>query len=862
MKKQPAFIFFLLTGIEALIMVAWLAKMPAEAEHALFLGFSLPRLILMGAMIFAGLTFLSLTIALGRSTSICERCEKLLDNHYTGVIAGLIALAAWVLVFLPTYQWGRYGGYKERLLPVILWLLLAGMQTCLMVLWSGRRRRTASLPSIVEREPALVKAWWIIMSVFTLALLVVSLSRVGIIPDIVYWNDTNVPLLGIQIIAVLFASVMIMFGFSRLGFFLSRNSAGFYNRLPDLLICLFIWGLAVIAWTQVDMPHSYFAPGPYPPNEEMYPFSDAAGYDRLAQIAVIGEGVGTREFEYVDKPFYVAFLAVIHLIAGNRMAPVVGLQVAVIALLPVVVYLMGRKIHGRLAGVLAAGFVIFREINNIQGTLWVLSSNSRVLMSESLVMVLLALFVLMILQWFRDERRLLHLLAAGGFLGLAALVRLNPLLLMPVTGAAILIFFGKRWKKGILYGAVFAAVFTLTLVPWMMHSNDRHDKPFFFMGAMKGVVLTQRTYYALNTPAPVQTPVAGGTSVQPTPQIEPPQQAVDKTWNKITGISNYVTAHFFHNMISSMALFPTSLSLDSLERTIKAPGSYWSAEWNGSLSGGQIILIYFVLMIMSTGLATGWARVRWAGLVPAGFFLAYDLATAAARTSGGRYILPADWIFLLYFALGLAQIVEWLAAWFNVEYVRPLFETDVLPPSIAIKRWQIQVMAGLFLVAGALPVLFDRLVPPRYQPVDKSTLAAELQQQGRLAGLGISREKLDDFLSSPAAVATRGMGLYPRYYPQDHGEPDQFSPMRGQPFPRLVMDIIGADTTTSGVIPLIHSPQHFPNGTDVLAIGCRADLNDDWLALITADEVILRSPAAEWVCPVTLLVCDNNRNCR
>ncbi|NMB53716.1 MAG: hypothetical protein GYA15_03365 [Leptolinea sp.] len=862
MKERLMFMFFLLTGMEALIMVAWLAGMPAEAEHALFLGFSLPRLILMGGLISASLAVLSLAFTLQRSALIREKCEKLLDNRYTGIIAGLVSLAAWILILLPAYQWGRYGGYKERLLPVIFWLLLAGIQTYLMVIWSGRTRRTASLRSTVQQEPALVRAWWITMSVFTLAVLAVSFFRVGLIPDIVYWNDINVPLLGIQIIAVLFGSVIFLFGLARLGFFLNRNRTGFYNRLPDLLICLFIWGLAVIAWTQVEMPHSYFAPGPYPPNEEMYPFSDAAGYDRLAQIAVIGGGVGTRQFEYVDKPFYVAFLAVIHLIAGNRMAPVVGLQVAVIALLPVVVYLMGRKIHGRLAGVLAAGFVIFREINNIQGTLWVLSSNSRVLMSESLVMVLLALFVLMILQWFRDERCLLQLLAAGGFLGLAALVRLNPLLLMPVTGVAILIFFGKQWKKGILYGAVFAALFTLTLVPWMMHSNDRHDKPFFFMGAMKGVVLTQRTYYALNTPAPVQTPVAGGTSVQPTPQVEPPQQPVNKIWNKITGISNYVTAHFFHNMISSMALFPTSLSLDSLERTIKAPSSYWSAEWNGSLSGGQIILIYFVLMILSTGLAAGWSRVRWAGLVPAGFFLAYNLATAAARTSGGRYILPADWVFLLYFALGLAQIVEWLATWLSIEYVRPLFETDALPPLIAIKRWQIQAIAGLFLLAGALPVLFDRLVLPRYQPVDKSTLAAELQQQGRLTGLGISRDKLETFLSSTAAVATRGMGLYPRYYTQDHGEPDQFSPMRGQPFPRLVMDIIGADTTTSGIIPLIHSPQHLPNGTDVLAIGCRGELNDDWLALITADEVILRSPAAEWVCPVTLPTCDNNRNCR
>ena len=112
--------------------------------------------------------------------------------------------------------------------------------------------------------------------------------------------------------------------------------SSFQSNLPDLVI-----GAAPVGTCSFDLDAGGYAAqllfaGPYPPNNEMYPFSDAVGYDRAAMNALIGEGLGSKI--YIDKPIYVAFLAIIHMLVGNQINSVVGLQVALIALLPVMLY--------------------------------------------------------------------------------------------------------------------------------------------------------------------------------------------------------------------------------------------------------------------------------------------------------------------------------------------------------------------------------------------------------------------------------------------------------------------------------------------------------------------------------------------
>ena len=377
---------------------------------------------------------------------------------------------------------------------------------------------------------------------------------------------------------------------------------------------------------------------------------------------------------------------------------------------------------------------------------------------------------------------------------------------------------------------------------------------------MRGVVLGQRTYYALNQPAPLP-----GIEDKVLPTSVAPQEPVNRSWNRITGISRYVSAHIFHNLISSVAIFPTSLQLDSLEKVIKTPHSFWSADWTGDLPPGQMGLLWINLIVIALGVAASWSRRRWAGLVPAGFLVAYCMATAAARTSGGRYILPADWVVMFYFAIGIAQIYFWVGVWLSARKSELYLEQGDKDPHETLSGWRMTGLALIFLVIGAIPVVLNRVIPQHFSPVDKSTFAGELDDQSLFSTLGLSEVEMGTFLQLPGAVVYNGRGLYPRFYAMNQGEPDRFSVARGQPFPRLVLTIIGPHKQVSGVLPMLKSPEVLPNGVDVLAIGCKGELNDDWLALVVNSperQVFLRNPATQWACPVTPPVCDDNRNCR
>jgi len=858
--KRSFQVFFLIAALEAIFCVAWLGLMPAESASAVLFGYSIQRLILMTAMLLAAGAAVGGYFFSNKFSQKFLNFEKLITNRWTWLPSFAFCSAAWIAWFLPAEQWGGWAGYKVRLLPILAWIFLVAAQALILTAIYKKKISTGTSLKDTLTAGGLLKSWGIVIGILAVCVLIVAFFRIGLIPDIVYWNDTNVPLLGVQVCGAVAGSVIFLGLLENLGFFRINKLSIVRKKFdfPTLVLCLLLWGLTVVVWTQIEMPHSYFSPGPYPPNGEMYPFSDAEGYDTASQFAAIGEGLGTQT--YIDKPLYVAFLTIIHLLVGSRMDAVVGLQVAVIALLPVVIFLLGMKLHSRSAGLLAAGFVIFREVNNIQGTLWVLSTNSRVLMSESLVTLLLAASVFFLAVWFQSTTKTHYLLASGGSLGLAALVRLNPFLLLPFAMIAVFLICWKKWRQAVVNTLLFGLIFLVAILPWTIQSWVVHDNLLFFRSTLNGVVLGQRTFYSLNQPVPKPDDT---NEIQPTPTA--PVQPVNRTWNRVTGISRYVSAHFFHNLISAMSIFPSSLQMDSLETVIKSPDSFWSPDWSGELTTGQSILVGMNLLIIGLGIAAAWSRRKWAGLIPAGFLVVYSLATSIARTSGGRYILPADWVALFYFALGITQLLFWISHLTGIREYRIKDEVSFLENGGITSRWRMAGVIFLILFLGAFPVILDRVIPKRYTNSEKPALVLELENKNILPSLGITKSELDAFLLKADAVIYSGRGLYPRFYAINQGEPDRFSATRGQPFSRLVMDIIGPHKMASGVLPMESSPELLPNGADVLAIGCRGKLNDDWLALVVFSpeiHVYLRNPSTQWVCPIQLPVCDDNRNCR
>jgi hypothetical protein len=171
------------------------------------------------------------------------------------------------------------------------------------------------------------------------------------------------------------------------------------------------------------------------------------------------------------------------------------------------------------------------------------------------------------------------------------------------------------------------------------------------------------------------------------------------------------------------------------------------------------------------------------------------------------------------------------------------------------------------MLIGSIPVILDRGISPKYNILQKYAVRNQWKADGMLKPLDLTAEQWDSFVLQPSSFVYKGRALYPRYYAQDQGEPDRFSAGRVQNFPRLVLEVIGpagVDGMVNGVLPLEKMPDTLPNGADVTVMGCRSELNDELLAVIVEGEdggIILRSPAAQWTCPVKLPVCNDNREC-
>jgi hypothetical protein len=83
-----------------------------------------------------------------------------------------------------------------------------------------------------------------------------------------------------------------------------------------VVICLLLWVGAVWLWNQAPFSNSFFAEGPYPPNQDYYPYSDAALTDLGGQYMLIGERL---EYPYfTEKPLYTFFLGLLHQFVGQN----------------------------------------------------------------------------------------------------------------------------------------------------------------------------------------------------------------------------------------------------------------------------------------------------------------------------------------------------------------------------------------------------------------------------------------------------------------------------------------------------------------------------------------------------------------
>lgn len=790
------------------------------------------------------------------------------------------------ILLIPPYRFGAFEIYAEQLHPFLGWGALVCAQTCLALLvW---RTKTTEDSHRVAFPREVMYASGVFFLVLMILLVWVALTKTGVVATVQPWYPVGIPLLPGQVwvTGLLVIAASVAFWKWPLWTRLLRSGRAWNT---DLFIGLGIWVLAATLWLTTPLPRSFFFPGPYPPDNIVYPYADSAVWDMGGQFALIGQGFDNSD-PFQDHVGYMGILAFYHLLVGDDYARMSALQAGLLAIFPALMYWLGKSVHSRPAGLFVAGLTIFHEMNAFTASSMIDLSHARFLLTEYPTRVGLAVLALLLFRWLRaPQKGEAYALPIGGLLAFMVLLRFNMLAFPLAVVTGIMLVYGSQWKRGLRASLVTLLVLALTLAPWMWRSWSLSGTPLFFAEKSQKIF---RERFRFNPPkdsspssfAPPLEMAQVDSDVMLTRLLDEVNFSKDSAFvvtENEQSVVGVILSRFMHNLVASTLILPTNLSFHDVQHTIYEVHPYWEKNdtvWQGNLTAQETILLIANLAFISIGLGASWRKWRLVGLVPLGICLAYTFALALARTSGGRYIVPVDWGVLFYWGVGIVQAAAWGAARLGVGV--PEQGDPPAPATFSYKQGWLFLLPFLFFV-GAMTVA-DRAVPERFSNLNKVEVVEMVKQSGALKQTEISNKDLTEFIRSKGALAYYGRGLYPRYYGMGQGESsggvDAYEP---ENYPRLAFTLIGPFERKDVILPwVIQNPSRlrstrFPNALDVIVIGCLRSLREEksksmykdvvdaLMIVILGDspEIFLRNPSAPLECPIPEPVCEDNYNC-
>jgi uncharacterized membrane protein len=379
--------------------------------------------------------------------------------------------------------------------------------------------------------------------------------------------------------------------------------------------------------------------------------------------------------------------------------------------------------------------------------------------------------------------------------------------------------------------------FALMATPWMFR-NYSVTGQFGYSQPLQAAYLAKQYSFEPETAqfiVPEGTPTTAYASIGYS-------KVLDFTFKHPVEVLSFISAHFFHNEVSSLLSLPTRYDLTDkivtfynlrpywvgLEdrlwtdccslSTYISSAPYWEG-WNGWFPNDVIYPVLINLAFISIGIAAAVKKVGWLTIIPITIHIFYNFSVAVARVSGWRLILPVDWVLIMFYMIGMGQITIWV--WhYIVAWKQPQSKRLSSQRQKDRLQWQSKKAVPLMLVilfSGLLLPIAEIAIPPRYQTADEATMqsawnASELSQDVEFV--------VADFLRQPEAKILTGSALYPRYYLAYEGEPGGVgSSFNALPFSRVAFWLVGP-IGDQVALPLDIPPSTFPNASDVLVIGC------------------------------------------
>jgi hypothetical protein len=785
--------FFYLCALEGAAAIAALFLIPSEGGRL-----SLARLALIAFIFVACIAWIILGLRRPQGLENLARPTFIL---FSALFSVSIGLSLFLLRYLnPESSLSTY----QRLSPLLWYLLILALQFIFYLLFLYKGIHPASLSS---SKPVYLSAF----AVFCLLLLIltfISRTRLGLTPDPAYWGEPGVPILGWQFaLALLGGGVVLALIFT------------VHARAIDVLLPPAIYLLAVALWLSIPvdvLANSFYMPI-NPPTFQPFPYSDAGYYDQMAHSVLIGH---PYQGAIPTRPLYIFLLTILHLMFGENYRNIIVGQTFVLAIIPVVFYFLGKKLHSYVAGLIVALFFIFRELTTLLVSSNTRVSNTKTLMVDLPTLLLLLLACFFAIRWL-EQKNEKNALIAGGAFGLLLLLRTQSMLVLPLILLIALLVLGWKNKPFHLLASFFFLGLIVTVLPWLTH-NYLQTGQFAFDAPFQYKVIASQYAYTGNLD--INNFDFEGKALG--------QVLLEFALKDPGFVFGFIANHFLAAQVHGLLVLPLAKPYNGIFEPVNL---YWM-DWNGMLEWYNLLLLIFYLGMISLGLGVSWKRWRWIGLLPLAFSVGYALATAIGRFSGWRYDLPADWVWYFYFGIGFAELLLQAALLFGApvqrapENYRDDRERSVAPGACARLPWQtvpggerpfreLILFASFFAFIAALPWLAKSIASPRYEDQSQESLRAKVASVSNAPTV----DQIDTFASQPEAFIQAGRVLYPRFFSKDDGlaSASPWPAYALRDYPRLGFLLLN-QSSVSVVFPTKRLPA-FPHAQDAIVVGCERE---------------------------------------
>lgn len=802
--RKESIIWGILTMAESSVCMEWLASIAADEKNAVFLGFSISRLIMLALM---GILFISGLIIFFSSygqISFYQRLERAIRNSAFRRILSVFALILFFLTAIVLYYAAyiepiRYHAILERLKPIgVLWLLVS-VQSFLFL--NGK-----SWGAIKEKGPFYRTLFPSILLFFILQIILFLLVRftgLGITPDPFDWQPNGMSVQWWQLLGSFLGALLLSAIVSPLKKKIKRKSS------VTCLLFLFVWGLAAVIWTSVPteevLKNSYFMEIT-PPNYLPYPASDAAYFGLWSESILAGFGLKDQG---VSRQLFVFGLAVLQWFSGNNFLAAINLLTIILALIPAMLFLIGSRLHSHSAGLMAAGIAIFREFNTLYMAPHFGVSDSKMFLSDLPMMLSLLIFLFVFISWLQKPDSKKRLILSGILLGLSGLIRSQILITIPFIWV-ILVFHRKDTEKRRFRNFVlFAASILIVLAPALVRSISLTGSVALEDTGIHNYELARRLSCDPNwqpTAMPGESEAAFAGRMK--------QEMIGFLIDHPGKIVKYTLNHFVKDLVDSWLVLPVGIPMGFTILNI-TDSTYQDVP--GRLAGGSPLLFVICAFFVASGIASLWKRHGIAGLLPFIFCPLYMLTAAVGRYSGWRFILPADWMIYFYFCCGVFEFIIWFQSRFIGIAVPESAEARTAMGILPRKKLIQNVLLILLILFGWAPP-FSGIIPDQIQLNSTEENKAFLQQIGEHYG-GVYADLFTETNQQDWDVIN-GRTIYPRWFKAGDGltsaNPWVVNEIRD--FNRLSFVLLN-EKNRDVILPLQQSPEAVPHRADCLVVG-------------------------------------------